>query len=87
MNSASGIAASIQKLYNRLDTHLPRWMARDGVILLRVSLGVVFLWFGVLKFFPNGKPAGVEMLVNEPLNFQVPVQGARPSRSATYEVK
>jgi len=32
-------------------------MARDGVILLRASLGIVFLWFGVLKFFPNLSPA------------------------------
>ena len=32
-------------------------MARYGVLLLRVSLGVVFLWFGVLKFFPGLSPA------------------------------
>jgi uncharacterized membrane protein YphA (DoxX/SURF4 family) len=32
-------------------------MARYGVLLLRISLGVVFLWFGVLKFFPNLSPA------------------------------
>jgi uncharacterized membrane protein YkgB len=32
-------------------------MARSGVTLLRVSLGVVFLWFGVLKFFPGLSPA------------------------------
>lgn len=51
------MAASARRLYERLDTSLPRWMARDGVILLRVSLGVVFLWFGVLKFFPGLSPA------------------------------
>jgi uncharacterized membrane protein YphA (DoxX/SURF4 family) len=32
-------------------------MARFGIVLLRLSLGVVFLWFGVLKFFPNVSPA------------------------------
>lgn len=32
-------------------------MARYGVTLLRVSLGVVFFWFGVLKFFPGLSPA------------------------------
>jgi len=32
-------------------------MARYGVLLLRVSLGIVFLWFGVLKFFPGLSPA------------------------------
>ena len=32
-------------------------MARVGIALLRLSLGVVFLWFGALKFFPNVSPA------------------------------
>ena len=32
-------------------------MARHGITLLRISLGVVFLWFGVLKFFPGLSPA------------------------------
>ena len=32
-------------------------MARFGIVLLRVSLGVVFLWFGALKFFPGLSPA------------------------------
>lgn len=32
-------------------------MARYGLLLLRVSLGVVFLWFGALKFFPGMSPA------------------------------
>lgn len=42
---------------NRLDRAITIWMARHGVRLLRVSLGVVFLWFGVLKFFPGLSPA------------------------------
>ena len=41
----------------RFDTALSRWMGRHGVTLLRVSLGLVFLWFGFLKFFPNLSPA------------------------------
>jgi uncharacterized membrane protein YphA (DoxX/SURF4 family) len=32
-------------------------MAANGVRLLRLSLGVVFLWFGFLKFFPGLSPA------------------------------
>jgi uncharacterized membrane protein YkgB len=32
-------------------------MARFGIPLLRLSLGVVFLWFGALKFLPNVSPA------------------------------
>jgi len=36
---------------------LTRWTARHGIALLRVSVGLVFLWFGVLKFFPGLSPA------------------------------
>ncbi|HEX9895646.1 MAG TPA: hypothetical protein VGA78_17070 [Gemmatimonadales bacterium] len=32
-------------------------MARHGVTLARVSLGIVFFWFGVLKFIPGLSPA------------------------------
>ena len=40
-----------------VDRRLTRWMARYGVTILRVALGIVFLWFGVLKFFPGLSPA------------------------------
>jgi uncharacterized membrane protein YphA (DoxX/SURF4 family) len=43
--------------FDRVDTALTGWMARYGVTLLRVSLGIVFLWFGFLKFFPDLSPA------------------------------
>ena len=32
-------------------------MARYGIVFLRVSLGIVYFWFGVLKFFPDFSPA------------------------------
>jgi uncharacterized membrane protein YphA (DoxX/SURF4 family) len=32
-------------------------MAKHGVLILRLSLGVIFLWFGGLKFFPGLSPA------------------------------
>ena len=43
--------------FNTVDARITRWMARHGVALLRISLGVVFLWFGGLKFFPGMSPA------------------------------
>jgi putative oxidoreductase len=39
------------------ETRLIEWLARYSVDLLRVSLGLVFLGFGVLKFFPGLSPA------------------------------
>src|SRR3954465_5009785 len=40
-----------------IDRHLTTWMARYGVTFARIALGVVFFWFGVLKFFPGLSPA------------------------------
>jgi uncharacterized membrane protein YphA (DoxX/SURF4 family) len=37
----------------RLDARIADWMAERGPRLLRVALGIVFLWFGFLKFFPG----------------------------------
>ncbi|MBI2533944.1 MAG: DoxX family membrane protein [Deltaproteobacteria bacterium] len=44
-------------LFDRVDRSLTASMARHGILMLRVSVGVIFLWFGVLKFFPGMSPA------------------------------
>lgn len=44
-------------LFDLVDVAVTNWMARFGIVLLRVSLGSVFFWFGVLKFFPGLSPA------------------------------
>lgn len=36
---------------------MTRWLAKHSIDLLRISLGVVFLGFGALKFFPGASPA------------------------------
>lgn len=36
---------------------LTRWLTRYSILILRVSLGLVFLGFGVLKFIPGASPA------------------------------
>ena len=43
--------------FDGLDQRITHWMARYGVLLLRISLGIVFFWFGFLKFFPGLSPA------------------------------
>ncbi|MFN0156944.1 MAG: DoxX family membrane protein [Bacteroidota bacterium] len=48
---------SVADWISRTDVSLTRWMAHHGVRALRVSLGLVFFWFGVLKFFPGLSPA------------------------------
>ena len=42
---------------NTIDQRVTRWMATYSVALMRISLGIVFFWFGVLKFFPGLSPA------------------------------
>jgi len=43
--------------FDHLDRRITRWMARYGLLLLRLGLGVVFLWFGALKLVPDLSPA------------------------------
>mgnify|MGYP001072948979 CR=1 FL=1 len=40
-----------------LDLSIVRWLARHSVSFLRIGMGIVFLWFGALKFFPGLSPA------------------------------
>jgi uncharacterized membrane protein YphA (DoxX/SURF4 family) len=50
----------VEKMFRSLseyDIALTHWMARYGVFLVRISIGVVFFWFGVLKYFPGLSPA------------------------------
>ena len=44
-------------LYDRIDRKITGFMAAYGISLLRISLGINFLWFGLLKFFPGLSPA------------------------------
>jgi len=43
--------------YHKIDKKLTKWMADVGILLLRISIGLIFTWFGVLKFFPGLSPA------------------------------
>jgi uncharacterized membrane protein YphA (DoxX/SURF4 family) len=47
----------VNGMFERIDTSITGLMARYGLLLLRVSVGLVFLWFGFLKFFPGLSPA------------------------------
>jgi uncharacterized membrane protein YphA (DoxX/SURF4 family) len=48
---------TVRASVDRLEIQLTEWMARNAIALLRVSLGIVFFWFGALKFFPGLSPA------------------------------
>ena len=57
----------VQERFNRLDQRVTRFMARYGITFLRISMGVVFFWFGALKLVPGLSPA--EGLIRETLTF------------------
>lgn len=40
-----------------VDARVARWMADNGITILRVALGIVFVWFGTLKLVPGLSPA------------------------------
>ncbi|MBT3313850.1 MAG: DoxX family membrane protein [Anaerolineae bacterium] len=47
----------LRDLYYRADDRITLFMRRNGISFLRVSLGIIFFWFGFLKFFPGLSPA------------------------------
>ena len=40
-----------------IDRRVTHWLAEHGLTLLRISIGLIFVWFGVLKFWPGLSPA------------------------------
>jgi len=53
-----------------IDIKITRWMARYSLKVLRLGLGVIFVWFGALKLFPGLSPA--EDLVRNTIYFVDP---------------
>ena len=53
----SSLPASLQHRFERVDATITGLMRQYGYVVLRVSLAVVFIWFGALKFFPGLSPA------------------------------
>jgi uncharacterized membrane protein YphA (DoxX/SURF4 family) len=51
------MSATMVQRFDRTDRMITGWMAGHGLLLLRIALGIVFLWFGALKLFPGASPA------------------------------
>ncbi len=48
---------TLYKIWGQVDVRLHRWRVGHSIVLLRITLGGIFLGFGVLKFFPGLSPA------------------------------
>ena len=56
--------------FDSMDATITRTMARYGIPMLRIGLGIVFVWFGALKLVPGLSPA--EGLVRRTVYFVNP---------------
>lgn len=76
LSSMDGDPASVAWI-DRFDTRVSLIMQRYGVLMLRISLGIVFFWFGVLK--PFGLSPAEELVRNTvtwfPPEYFVPILG------------
>lgn len=59
--------SSFRSWFDQVDRTITGWMARYGITILRVGLGIVFIWFGALKLVPGLSPA--EDLVRSTISF------------------
>ena len=57
----------LQRFYEKTDIRITNWMAEYSLPVLRFGLGLIFVWFGALKFFPGLSPA--EDLVRNTIYF------------------
>jgi uncharacterized membrane protein YkgB len=58
---------SLLQQANTVDRRITRFLARHSLTLLRVAIGVVFVWFGALKLIPGASPA--EPLIRAAITF------------------
>ena len=59
-----------KKNFDLLDQRIINFMSGYGIVILRIGLGIIFFWFGMLKFFPGLSPA--EELVRNTVYFMDP---------------
>jgi uncharacterized membrane protein YphA (DoxX/SURF4 family) len=48
---------ALERKFHQVDRRITRWMAQYGLLVLRLGLGVIFVWFGALKLVPGLSPA------------------------------
>lgn len=48
---------TLQRTFDSIDKSVTQWAAQYCLPMMRIALGVVFVWFGALKLFPGLSPA------------------------------
>lgn len=49
--------STLEENFHKVDRAITAWMARYGLLVMRLGLGIVFFWFGALKLVPGLSPA------------------------------
>jgi len=60
MNSSNFLqncTSAFDRCLQTIDSRVVHWLQRNGITLLRISIGIIFVWFGALKLFPGVSPA------------------------------
>jgi len=60
----------VAKYFDKVDRKITECLSKYGLLILRICLGIIFLWFGFLKFFKGLSPA--EDLVRNTVYFMNP---------------
>ncbi|SMD34079.1 hypothetical protein SAMN04488029_1828 [Reichenbachiella faecimaris] len=50
---------SVKEISEKIDDRLFVLADKYGLVLLEASIGLIYLWFGLLKFIPNYSPAEI----------------------------
>ncbi|MBZ0290636.1 MAG: hypothetical protein K8I30_23630 [Anaerolineae bacterium] len=67
VQTAEMAAIGLRARYDQFDKAVTGLLARHGITLLRVSIGIVYIWFGALKAFHGVSP--IEDFIRETINF------------------
>lgn len=59
-STAKSELGEIQQSVDRIDRRIAGWMRRNGPLLVRIALAIVFIWFGILK--PLGKSTATDLV-------------------------
>ena len=75
------------KTFYKIDIAITEWMSKNGLMFLRISIGIIFFWFGILKFFEGYSPAeGLAIKTIDALSFSLLPQKVIIYGLAAWEV-
>lgn len=82
--SSQNIMSGTKSGFAKIDFQITTLMTRNGLLLLRLSGGFLFLWDGILKFLPNVSSAEtIAAITIEQLSFGL-VTGGLPCRCSLF---